>query len=129
MHETFERLRSTGIRVALTTGFDRQLVERILAAVSWAPLLDGWVAGDEVPRGRPAPFMIFRALERCGVEDVRPVAVVGDTRLDLEAAWNAGATWRIGVLSGAHDRATLAAAPATHLLPSVAERPGLWPTA
>ena len=70
--------------------------------------------------------MILQAMDRCGIADPARVAVVGDTRLDLEAAWNAGARWRIGVLTGAHDRATLAAAPHTHLLPSVADLPSLW---
>ncbi|MGN6390889.1 MAG: HAD hydrolase-like protein [Gemmatimonadales bacterium] len=54
------------------------------------------------------------------------VAVVGDTRLDLEAAWNAGAAWRIGVLTGAHDRAALEAAPSTHVVEAVAALPALW---
>jgi phosphoglycolate phosphatase-like HAD superfamily hydrolase len=45
--------------------------------------------------------------------------------LDLEAAFNAGAAWRIGVLTGAHDRATLAQAPHTHLVASVGDVPDL----
>lgn len=126
VHQTLARLKADRCRVAATTGFDRDVVETILAAVPWAELLDAWVCGDDVPQGRPAPFMIFRAMERCGVVDVRRVAVVGDTRLDLEAAWNAGAGWRIGVLTGAHDRATLAAAPHTHLCDAVTALPSLW---
>ena len=126
VHETLERLKADGIGIAVTTGFDREVVESILAGVTWAGLLDAWICGDDVPRGRPAPFMIFRAMERCGAENVRHVAVVGDTRLDLEAAWNAGARWRIGVLTGAHDRATLAAAPHTHLCETVTALPSLW---
>jgi phosphoglycolate phosphatase len=65
-------------------------------------------------------------MRRSGVADADRIAVVGDTRLDLEAAWNAGARWRVGVLTGAHDRATLAAAPHTHLLDSVRDLPSLW---
>ena len=126
VHETLARLKAERTRVAATTGFDRDIVETILATVPWAELLDVWVCGDDVPQGRPAPFMIFRAMERCGVVDVRRVAVVGDTRLDLEACWNAGVGWRIGVLTGAHDRATLAAAPHTHLCDAVTALPSLW---
>jgi phosphoglycolate phosphatase-like HAD superfamily hydrolase len=70
--------------------------------------------------------MILRAMERCNVDDPRRVAVVGDTRLDLEAAWHAGAAWRVGVLTGAHDRATLEAAPHTHILDAVTALPALW---
>jgi phosphonatase-like hydrolase len=126
VHATLDSLKADGFRLAVITGFDRDVVEAIRARVSWAALLDAWVCGDDVTRGRPAPFMIFRAMERCGVEDVRRVAVVGDTRLDLQAAWNAGATWRIAVLTGAHDRATLAGAPHTHVLDAVTALPGLW---
>jgi phosphonatase-like hydrolase len=124
--EAFARLRAAGIRIALTTGFDRGLVEQLLAAVDWAAMVDAWVSSDDVPRGRPAPDMIVLAMHRCGVSDAERIAVVGDTRLDLEAAWNAGARWRVGVLTGAHDRATLAAAPHTHRLDSVRDLPSLW---
>jgi phosphonatase-like hydrolase len=127
--DAFERLRSLGIRLALTSGFDRQVVANILAEVDWAALLDAWICSDDVARGRPAPYMIHRAMERCGVEDVCRVAVVGDTRLDLEAAWNAGAAWRIGVLTGAHDRRTLETAPYTRLLEDVTGVPALWAAA
>jgi phosphonatase-like hydrolase len=126
VRDTFERLRVAGIGIALTTGFDRVLVEQILEAVDWAALIDAWVSGDDVSSGRPAPDMILLAMHRCGLADAGRVAVVGDTRLDLEAARNAGARWRIGVLTGAHDRATLAAAPHTHLLDSVPDLSALW---
>jgi phosphoglycolate phosphatase-like HAD superfamily hydrolase len=51
---------------------------------------------------------------------------VGDTALDLQAGFNAGVGWNIGVLSGAHDRETLAAAPHTHLIASVAALESVW---
>jgi phosphoglycolate phosphatase-like HAD superfamily hydrolase len=51
---------------------------------------------------------------------------VGDTVLDLQAAHNAGVAWNIGVVSGAHTRAQLEAAPHTHLLDSVADVMGVW---
>jgi len=121
-----EQLRSAGVRLAVTTGFDREVAERVRAAVSWAPLIEAWICADDVPRGRPAPDMIFRAMEHCGVSDGEQVAVVGDTRLDLQAASNAGARWRIGVLTGAHDRAALEAAPATHVVETLSALPTLW---
>lgn len=121
-----ERLRAAGVRLAVTTGFDREIVERVRAAVSWAPLIETWICADDVPRGRPAPDMIYRAMEHCGMSDGERVAVVGDTRLDLEAARNAGARWRIGVLTGAHDRAALEDAPSTHVVEAVSALPALW---
>jgi phosphoglycolate phosphatase-like HAD superfamily hydrolase len=60
-------------------------------------------------------------MEATGAISPRRVANVGDTTLDLQAGDNAGVMWNIGVLSGAHDRAMLEAAPHTLLLGSVAE--------
>jgi phosphonatase-like hydrolase len=113
----FAELKSAGVRIALNSGFDRGIVDLVLESVRWpAWTFDAIVCVGDVPRGRPAPFMIFRSMERTGVDDVRRVAVVGDTQLDLEAGARAGAAWRIGVLSGAHDRQTLELAPYTHIV-------------
>jgi phosphoglycolate phosphatase-like HAD superfamily hydrolase len=84
------------------------------------------VCGDDVSQGRPAPYLIFRAMEATGARSVHQVAVVGDTTRDLQAGHNAGVRWNIGVLTGAHDRQTLQRAPHTHLLPSVAEVARVW---
>jgi len=118
-------LRRAGVRVALNTGFDRALTDHLLAVLGWTSLADAVVCGDEVAHGRPAPFLIFHAMERTGVVDVSTVANVGDTALDLGAGANAGVRWNIGVWSGAHDRARLALVPHTHLCASVADVPAI----
>ena len=124
--DVFAWLRGRGIRVALNTGFDRDTTRMLLAALGWdAGVVDTTVCGDEVPRGRPAPYMIFRCMEATGTASVHRVASVGDTTLDLQAGRNAGVRFNIGVLSGAHDRAALAGEPHTHLLASVADLPTL----
>src|SRR5262245_33375529 len=113
--------REHGIRVALNTGFDRSVALAVLEAVGWTAMADVLVCGDEVPRGRPAPYLIFRAMERAGVTSVRAVANVGDTAVDLQAGFNAGVKMNVGVCSGTHPRARLAAEPHTHLVESVAD--------
>jgi phosphoglycolate phosphatase len=124
---TFERLQRQDIRVALNSGFDRSILQLILARVAWPDgLVDVVVCGEDVARGRPAPDMIFTSMERAGVRDAARVAVVGDTRLDMEAGANAGARYRIAVLTGAHDRATLEKSPATHIVPSLGAIAGVW---
>ncbi|MCK0440646.1 HAD hydrolase-like protein [Gordonia alkaliphila] len=82
------------------------------------------VTTDDVPAGRPAPCMIFRAMERCRVQDVSRVIAVGDTAVDVQAGRNAGAT-AVGVLTGQTGRALLAAAGPDHILDSVADIPAL----
>ena len=117
----FERLKRGGRRIALNTGFDRQITEAILCHVDWShDTFDAVICGDDVPVGRPAPYMIFRAIETTRVACVHEVMAVGDTVNDLWAGFNAGVRWNVGVLSGAHDRTKLQGAPHTAVLPSVA---------
>ncbi len=123
----FRSLRARGVRVALNTGFDRGVTGLLLGVLGWADgVVDALVCGDDVTQGRPAPYLIFRAMEATGTSSVHRVANVGDTTLDLQAGYHAGVRWNIGVLSGAHDRQSLEGMPHTHLLPSVAEVTRLW---
>ena len=127
VEDTFALLHAKGVKIVLTTGFDRWITDTILGVPGWKPpLIDATVCGDDVPRGRPAPYLIFRAMEATNTLSVHRVACVGDTALDLEAGWNAAVRWNIGVLSGAHRRERLERAPHTHLLPGVASLGELW---
>lgn len=119
-------LRDAGVKLALTSGFDRGLVDLLVGRLGWGRLFDCVLAGNDAPEGRPAPYLIYRAMTDLRVHDVSRVAVVGDTPLDLQAAQNARAGWVIGVLSGAHGIETLGLTPHTHILPSVATLPGLF---
>jgi phosphonatase-like hydrolase len=125
--ETLAWLRASGVRVALNTGFDRDITSLLLAALGWDKgQADAVVCGDDVTLGRPAPQLIFRAMEATQIDCVRNVAVVGDTMLDLQAGYNAGVRWNIGVLSGAHNHSQLQSQPHTHLILSVADLPSIW---
>ena len=123
---TARRLADRGARIALSSGFDRGLVELLVERLGWDRLFDRVLAAEDAPSGRPAPYLIFRAMIDLGVHDLARVAVVGDTPLDLEAGTNARAGWVVGVLSGAHGIETLGATRHTHLLPSVAQLPALF---
>lgn len=124
----FGQLRADGIRVALTTGLDGEVTRLLLDSLGWVVpgVVDAVICGDDVARGRPAPYLIFRAMEAVGEVSPRRVASVGDTASDLHASHHAGARWNIGVLSGAHDRQTLEAAPHTHIVASVADVRATW---
>jgi phosphonatase-like hydrolase len=119
--ETFDWLRAQGIKIALTTGFDRLTTGLIIDVVGWKNgVADAIVCGDDVAHGRPAPDLIFRAMKDAGVASAGQVMCVGDTVLDLQAGRNAGARYVVGVLSGAHNKAQLEKEPHTHLIASVA---------
>jgi phosphonatase-like hydrolase len=124
--ETFRRLRKKGIRIAFTTGFYRKVADLIFERLGWknGPA-EASVCSDEVPRGRPAPYLIFRAMEAARITDVRRVVNVGDTALDLLSASNAGVRGNIGVLTGSQGIDLLGKVQHTHILPSVAELPEL----
>ena len=118
-------LRDGGVRVCLTTGFSSATLGRLLDALGWREQVDLALAPGPGTRGRPYPDLILRAVLALEIDDVRAVAVAGDTANDLEAGTRAGASVVAGVLTGAHGRARLAAAPHTHLLDSVASFPAL----
>ena len=122
--ETFRWLASRGIKIALTTGFDRSTLELVLQILSWeSGVVDTAICAEDVPQGRPAPDMVFRVMELTGVGDPGKVAVVGDTLSDLESGERAGAGWIIGVRSGAHTGEQLAARRPSVILDSVADLP------
>ncbi|MGH3712022.1 MAG: phosphonatase-like hydrolase [Micromonosporaceae bacterium] len=124
--EALAKLRADGVKVALTTGFDRRITDGLLRTLGWeSGVVDAVVCVDDVPAGRPAPYMIFRAMEATGVYDVRRVLTAGDTVRDLRAGVNAGAGYVVGVLTGGLDATALGAVRHTHLLPSVASLPDL----
>jgi len=123
--DTFSWCHDHDIQVALTTGFDREVANLLIAHLGWDDVVDVIVCNDDVNRGRPAPDLIMAAMERLQKIDVSRVASVGDTVSDLEAGANAGTGINVGVLSGAHKRQQLSSVPHTALIDSVAELPAL----
>jgi phosphonatase-like hydrolase len=126
--ETFATLRAAGVRVALDTGFSRDIADTILERFGWVRdgKIDGSITSDEVARGRPHPDMIQALMARFGLTDASHVAKVGDTPSDLQQGTSAGCGWVVGVTQGSHTAAQLAPYPHTHLIPTVAELPTLF---
>ena len=124
--EAFEWLQAQDMKVALSTGFDRVLADLLLKMIGWDKSIDVVVCNEDVPRGRPAPYLVFRAMEWTGCDCIHRVAAVGDTVSDLQAAFNAGARWSIGVLSGAHSETQLKSCPHSEIIPSVKELPSVF---
>lgn len=120
VEELFGWCRERGVAVCLTTGFAPPTRDAILEALGWRDAVDLVLSPVDAGRGRPHPDMILTAVIRLRIDDVRSVAVAGDTSNDLWSGHRAGASIVAGVLTGAHDRAALESAPHTHILPSVA---------
>lgn len=114
-------LRERKVKIATTTGFYRELRDSILRRLDWTAMFDANVCSDDVPRGRPAPEMIFRVMQMCNISGAAQVMAVGDTPLDLQAGTAAGCGAVVGVLTGVHTRERLVREPHTHIIASAAE--------
>lgn len=115
----FSALQRSGIRVAVDTTDDRTATEATLRLLDVGHLIDSVVCGDDDLPGKPAPERLLATCRRLGVA-VERTAMVGDTVFDLLMGQRAGAGLVVGVLTGASDRATLAAH-ADVVLDSIAE--------
>lgn len=95
--DTAAALRKRGIKIAVTTGYDREMMATVLreaARQGFEP--DAAFCSDDVAFGRPAPWMIYRALETFNVYPARFAVKIGDTIPDIDAGLNAGC-WTVGV--------------------------------
>ncbi len=95
--KTVELLRWEGIVIGSTTGYARTMMdvlEPVAAASGFRP--DTVVTADEVPQGRPAPWMALVAAMRLGVYPAEACVKVGDTVADIHEGLNAG-MWSVGV--------------------------------
>lgn len=126
--DSLEALRASGRKVALTTGFSPATRDAVLDALGWRGLVDLALSPADAGRGRPFPDMVLQAVLRTQTDDVRQVAVVGDTVADLLTGPRAGASVVAGVRTGTHGDADFRAVPHTHVIDSVADLPELLET-
>jgi phosphonoacetaldehyde hydrolase len=93
-----QELRSRGIPIANTTGFDAEMMDDLkvqAAQGGYSP--DVWVTPDLVGQGRPYPWMAFYAARQLGVYPMSSFVKVGDTLIDVEEGLNAG-MWTVSVV-------------------------------
>jgi phosphonatase-like hydrolase len=120
--DTFKYLRENGIKIALTTGFYRNVCNIILEKLGWlnglnkeyfndtnTGIIDFSICSDEVFKGRPEPFMIFEAMKMFGITDPKEVINVGDTPADLESGKIAKVGYNLAVSNGTHSKEQLMA--------------------
>ncbi|NET77544.1 HAD family hydrolase [Okeania hirsuta] len=120
--EIFTWLRSQNIKIALTTGFYREVTNIILHRLEWDKKLNSDYIGDKKSiiqasitpteiynnEGRPTPYMIQKAMYKLGIKDSQTVIKIGDTPSDLEAGINANCLYTFGVTNGTHTKEQLA---------------------
>ncbi len=107
--EMFAWLKERGIKIGLDTGFSSDITNVIIKRLGWLKdgRVDAVVSSNEVPAGRPQPYMIKKIMQACGVTDVTKVIKIGDTEVDVNEGKNAGCLLSIAVTTGAFTREQL----------------------
>lgn len=120
---TFSILRQSGIKVAIDTGFSRDIADTIFKRLGWKQEehFDISITSDEVANGRPFPDMIYRAMELLHIDSASEVAKVGDTISDLQEGTAAGCKYVIGITTGAYTAEELGKETHTHLIDKLSD--------
>lgn len=95
--EVVRTLRAHEIKVGSTTGYFQAAADLVYRAASeqgFTP--DANACADNVPKGRPAPWMLYQVMQMLNVFPPRTVVAIGDTVADIEAGRNAGC-WTVGI--------------------------------
>ncbi len=125
--KTFQKLSNNGIKVALNTGFSRDIAQTLIDRLGWERqgLIHASVTSDEVELGRPHPFMIRKLMQQTGVTDPQRVAKVGDAPADLLEGEIANCGLVIGVTQGSSTIEQLQDFPHDFLIGTIAELPAV----
>ena len=95
--DVVEELRTRDLKIGSTTGYIRSMMN-ILAPKAkengYEP--DCIVCPDEVPAGRPYPWMCYENAIQLGIFPMQSIVKVGDTLVDIEEGLNAG-MWTVGL--------------------------------
>lgn len=125
--ELFGWLHGQGVKVALNTGFTRPITDTILNRLQWNTngMVDYVITSDEVPEGRPHPYMIQAIMKALGIAGSEHVMKVGDTEVDVEEGRAADCGSVVSVTTGAYTRQQLEQYHPDKIIDSLAELPSL----
>ncbi|MDA2644004.1 phosphonoacetaldehyde hydrolase [Bacillus cereus] len=101
--EVIASLRERGIKIGSTTGYTREMMDIVAkeaALQGYKP--DFLVTPDDVPAGRPYPWMCYKNAMELGVYPMNHMIKVGDTVSDMKEGRNAG-MWTVGVILGSSE--------------------------
>jgi phosphonatase-like hydrolase len=115
--ELFNKIRSRGIKIALNTGYNKDIQKSIIEALHMDSFLDDYISSEEVKFGRPYPYMIHKLMERHNIESGHQIIKFGDSKNDILEGLNANCRATIGVLSGADNEDSFESA--THIIRNV----------
>ncbi len=95
--ETVNWLRERGIKIGSTTGYFKEAAQiNLEEAIKQGYEPDAAFCSDDVPAGRPRPWMVMMNMMETNVFPPEAVVKVDDTVVGVEEGLNAG-TWAVGV--------------------------------
>ncbi len=101
--EVINGLKAQGVKIGSTTGYTGEMMKIVRpAAAEKGYTVDNLVTPDDVPAGRPAPYMIYRNMIDLAIPSVDQVIKVGDTIADIREGLNAG-VHTIGLVTGSNE--------------------------
>ncbi|MFF9771449.1 HAD-IA family hydrolase [Streptomyces sp. NPDC014636] len=123
--DVLRMLNERGLRLAIATGKAGERARSLLDVLGLLPYFAHVIGSDEVPRPKPAPDIVRRALELLNVPADRAI-MIGDAPTDLASAHGADVT-AAAALWGCHDEIGLLAAGPDIVLQRPADLLGLCP--
>ncbi|WP_295235664.1 phosphonatase-like hydrolase [Sediminibacterium sp.] len=101
----FAQLKAKGIKVVLNTGYDSKTAHFLIQKLNWiiGNQIDAVITASDVLEGRPAPDMIYLAMQQMQIPDANLVLKIGDSIVDIEEGKNAQCGLTVGITTGAQD--------------------------
>lgn len=101
--ETMSTLRQQGIKIGSTTGYTEAMMTIVESEASEKGYrVDNLVTPDDVPAGRPAPYMIYQNMIDLEIPSIDQVIKVGDTIADIREGVNAK-VHTVGIIIGSNE--------------------------
>lgn len=101
--DTIKELHESGIKIGSTTGYTQAMMDVVRpGAAAKGYVVDNLVTPDNLPAGRPAPYMIYKNMIDLAIPSVDNVVKVGDTIADIKEGVNAK-VWSIGIITGSNE--------------------------
>jgi phosphonatase-like hydrolase len=103
----FNTIRNSGIKIALNTGYSRDIQSGIIDKLNMDNFVDGYISSEDVLDGRPQTYMINTLMKRFNIQNSKEVVKIGDSVNDIKEGKNARCKYSVGVLSGAETKENL----------------------
>ena len=101
--DTLNELRKQGIKIGSTTGYTQAMMDVVLPnAARKGYTTDKCVTPNDLPAGRPFPYMISQNMIDLAIPSTDCVLKYGDTIADIKEGINAK-VWTVGVILGSNE--------------------------